>query len=430
MGKSVKVKRYYGWNIVIASAVLTLITVGMRMSIGPFFLPMLADFDMTRTSLSTIVAIGMFVYGVGMPIAGYMERHLGTRFVLLTGAFIVFFSSLWTMSAKTPLSLMLSFGIFLSLGLALTSPVALTPIISRWFTKHRGQALFYLSTGSMAGIAVMNPIMTILIRAFSWQQTVLIFAIVFVLIVVPTALFVIREDVPEGADVGPTQGTNRKENDGKIQVKPQEPHPDLTLKEAIKTLPFWQICLGLFACGYSMNLLGSHGIPMLVDHGFSEMTASFAIGLIGLVAIPSTIVLGKLSDQMPRKNILALIYLVRGLGFVFLVWVTAVSQLYVVAFVAGFVWAGSIALSSAILSDIYGVRLVGILYGWAYLSHQIAATLSSLLGGWGYDKFNTHWVSFGSAALVLFIASLISYRISESIKVKKKKAFKKEEILI
>ena len=46
----------------------------------------------------------------------------------------------------------------------------------------------------------------------------------------------------------------------------------------------------------------------------------------------------------------------------------------------GIVWAGSIALSSAILAD--GVRLVGLLYGLAYLGHQVGGMISSWLGGW------------------------------------------------
>lgn len=425
MEEYAKKRWYYGWNIVIASAILTLLTVGMRMSIGPFFLPMLSDFDMTRTNLASIVAVGMFVYGIGMPLAGYMEKRFGTRLVLLTGAFIVFCSSIGTMLSKTPTSLLFSFGIFLSLGLALTSPVALTPLVARWFVKRRGQALFYLTTGSMAGIAIMTPVYTVLINAFGWQQTFLIFAIVFVLFVLPTALFIVREDVPEGADEGAGAVAVR----GESRVKQQDPHPNLTVIGAMKTLPFWQISLGLFACGFSMNLLGSHGVPMLVDHGFSEMTASFGIGLIGLVAIPSTIILGKLSDRLPRKNILTVIYLIRGLGFVFLVWATFAYQLYLIALIAGFVWAGSVALSSAILADIYGVRLLGILYGWAYLSHQIAGTISSLLGGWGYDKFNTHWVAFGSAALVLFIASFISYQIPKKLDVKKREERQKEVLV-
>lgn len=402
-------KWYYGWNIVIAASIVTLVTVGMRMSIGPFFLPMMAHFEISRTLLSLIVAIGMFIYGVGMPLAGYMEKRYGTRVVLLTGTVIVVISSIWTMMTTTSTGLLFSFGIFMSLGLAFTSPVALTPVISRWFVKKRGQALFYISTGSMAGIAVMNPVNTFLIELVGWQMTLFIFASLFATLILPTALFIIKEDVPNGSD-GVSNQDIKSTND---------PYPNLTVREAIKTRPFWQVSIGLFACGYSMNLLGSHGIPMLVDHGFTEVTASLAIGLIGLVAIPSTIVLGKLSDRLQRKNLLALIYFVRGLGFIFLVAVTTATQLYMIAFIAGFVWAGSIALSSAILSDLYGVRLVGILYGWAYFSHQVAATISSLLGGWGYEQFHTHWISFGSAAIALLLAAFVSYTLPRSLSLRK-----------
>lgn len=352
-----------------------------------------------------------------MPLAGYMERRWGTKFVLINGALIVFLSSVWAKFSATPTQLLFSFGIFLSLGLAFTSQIAFTPIISRWFIKRKGQALFYLSTGSMAGIAGMNPVITFLIHSYGWQQTMLIIAFGFLLIVLPTALFIIKEDVPEGADLGKeaVQQPNIKET-----AKPQEPHSELTLGEAFKTLPFWQIAIGLFACGYGMNLLGTHGIPMLVDHGFSEITASLAIGMIGLAAIPGTLIMGHFADRVPRKNLLALIYFVRGLAFIFLVLVTAVFQLYIVAIISGVVWAGNMALSSAIMSDIYGVRFVGILFGWAYFSHQVAATFSSLLGGWAFEKFNTHWISFGSAALVLFIASVISYNLPTALKRKRK----------
>src|SRR3546814_12497688 len=68
-------------------------------------------------------------------------------------------------------------------------------------------------------------------------------------------------------------------------------------------------------------------------------------------------------------------------------------------------------MSSAILADVYGVRLVGVLYGCAYLGHQVGAMISSWLGGWGYEAFGTHWVAFGSAGALLLLAALISLRL-------------------
>lgn len=160
-----------------------------------------------------------------------------------------------------------------------------------------------------------------------------------------------------------------------------------------------------------LNLLGTHGMPMLMDHGFDATTSSLGIGLIGLVAIFSTLVLGRMSDQVERRNILAVIYLVRGLGFFALVMVGAHWELYAAATIGGIVWAGSIALSSAILADVYGVRLVGVLYGLTYLGHQIGGMISSWLGGWAFEAFHTHWVAFGAAGALLLLAAAISLQL-------------------
>lgn len=174
---------------------------------------------------------------------------------------------------------------------------------------------------------------------------------------------------------------------------------------------FWQICFGLFACGYSMNLLGTHGMPMLMDHGFDGPTSAAGIGLIGAVAIVGSLVLGRISDTVPRRNVLAAIYLVRGIGFLCLVAVTSPWALYTTSVIGGLVWAGSIAASSAILADVYGVRLVGLLYGLAYVAHQVGGMISSWAGGWAYEHLGTHWPAFGSAALLLVAAAVVSMRL-------------------
>ena len=365
---------YFGWTIVAAATVLTLLTVGMRMGIGPFFLPMAEDLGFSRSLLASIIAIGMLCYGLGMPMAGYLVGKYGTRPVLLLGTAIVVVSTIWTVSARDPWSFFLAFGVLMSLGLAFTSPVALTPVISRWFTRQRGMALFFLSTGSMAGIAVMTPVLTYAIENAGWQNTLLGFAAIFTVVIVPTALFVIRDDAPAHTDLLPDQIAA-------LSAAPATPGGPLKIRQAIRTSTFWKIVLGLFTCGFSMNLLGTHGVPMLMDHGFDAITSSLGIGLIGLVAIFGTLILGRLSDIVPRRNILAVIYFIRGLGFFALLVVGTHWELYLAATIGGLVWAGSIALSSAILADVYGVRLVGVLYGWAYLSHQVGAMISSWLGG-------------------------------------------------
>lgn len=394
---------YYGWNIVAAATLLTLLTVGMRLGIGPFFLPMSQDLGFSRSLLAGIIGIGMLFYGLAMPVAGYLVGRIGTRPVLLIGTAIVIGSSLWAVLARGPVSFLLSFGVLMSIGLGFTSPVALTPVLSRWFTRQRGMALFFLSTGSMAGMALMTPLLTFAIDRAGWQTTLLGFAGLFALVTVPAALLVIRDDAPPGTDLLPGQAGQRAASAAAAD--------SLRIADAVRTAPFWKIVLGLFACGFSMNLLGTHGVPMLMDHGYDAMTSSMGIGIIGMVAILGTLVLGRLSDRLPRRNILSVIYLIRGLGFFALLVVGTHWELYIAAAIGGMVWAGSLASSSAILADVYGVRLVGLMYGMAYLGHQVGAMLSTWLGGWAFERYGSHWPAFGSAGVLLLIAAAISFSL-------------------
>ncbi|HUW80885.1 MAG TPA: MFS transporter, partial [Acidocella sp.] len=394
---------YFGWNIVVAATVITLLTVGMRMGIGPFFLPIARDLGFSRSLLGGIVAIGMLCYGIGMPLAGHLVGTRGTRFVLLLGTGIVVVAIAWTTQARGPIGFLAAFGVLLSLGFSFTSSVALTPVLCRWFKRRRGMALFFMSTGAMAGIAILTPVFSYTIGAVGWRNTLLGFAAVFALLMFPAAWFVIRDDAPAHADQLP--GAAAEPNGLTIASA------GLNWRQALRTGPFWKVALGLFTCGYSMNLLGTQGVPMLMDHGFDSMTGSLGIGLIGLVAIFSTLFLGRLSDVLPRKNILAAIYLVRGLGFFALLMAATHGELYAAAAIGGVVWAGSVALSSAILADVYGTRIVGILYGWTFLVHQAGGMISSWLGGWAYDVYGTHWIAFGSAGLLLLAAAMISLRL-------------------
>lgn len=409
MSTSPSARWYFGWNIVAASAILTLLTVGLRMGIGPFFLPIAEDLGFSRSMLASIVAVGMLFYGVGMPIVGQLVNKWGTRHVLLLGSAMILVAVLWTANAQGPISFLFSFGILLSLGLSFVSPVTFTPIIARWFTRQRGAALFFLSTGSMAGIALATPALGYSIPVWGWRASLVGYGVMLALITVPLALWIMRENAPEGTDALP-QAKNAPSRP-RTPASAPTPNPALTTSDAVRSIPFWQVMGGLFVCGYSMNLLGAHGVPMLVDHGFDPLVASFGIGLIGFAAIFSTVVLGRLSDRLPRRNLLAAIYIIRGLGFFGLLLVGTHFELYSVAILGGVVWAGSIALSSAILADIYGVKLVGVLYGWTYLGHQVGGMLSSWLGGWAYETFGTHWISFGSAAVLLLIAGWLSLRL-------------------
>ena len=60
---------------------------------------------------------------------------------------------------------------------------------------------------------------------------------------------------------------------------------------AMRTVAFWQLAGTFTTCGFSMSLLSAHGVPMLTDHGYTPMLASWTFGVLGGSSIVFTMLL-------------------------------------------------------------------------------------------------------------------------------------------
>jgi MFS family permease len=218
---------YFGWNIVIAASLLTLLSSGLRMSMGVFFLPIANDLGFSRSVLSGIIAIGMLFSGIATPIAGYLESKYGTRFVLILGSIIIIASTVWSANSHDYWNFFLSFGIALSFGTSFVGSVSFTPIVARWFIKRRGLALFILSTGSMAGMAVMLPVFAFFIPIYGWQTTLVSFAVIFMIMALPIAFFIMKDNQSEITTPNIDPVINQKTDES------------IKLMDVLKTRPFW-----------------------------------------------------------------------------------------------------------------------------------------------------------------------------------------------
>src|SRR4030095_5694278 len=152
-------------------------------------------------------------------------------------------------------------------------------------------------TASRTGMSLLVPLVTWLIITRGWRTTYVVIGAAVAVIVLPLCLWVLR-DSPEAIGLtadgaGPVPG----ERPGVIER--------VGAGEALQTLAFWQLAGSFFTCGFSMSLLSAHRIPMLTDHGYSPMFASWALGVLGGSAIGFTVMLGALSDRLGRRPVLA-----------------------------------------------------------------------------------------------------------------------------
>jgi len=397
---------FYGWWIVAAFSVTTFMSTGVRHAVGPFLKPIVADLGIDRASFSIVIALSLFLYGLFMPIAGMALDRFSVRVVTSAGTILLVLSLVLTAMVRNFWEFAVVYGVLVPIGLAGTGPVIASGVVARWFNKRRGTALSVLGSASMTGMSLLVPAITWLIITRGWRMTYVVIGAVILVIVMPLCLWVFR-DSPESiglmADGAP--------------VKPGSamgPIERVTAREALQTLAFWQLACSFFTCGFSMSLLSAHGIPMLTDHGYSPMFASWAMGVLGGSAIGFTVMLGALSDRFGRRPVLATIYAGRVLIFTgfFLIRDNPIALL-AVAVIGGITMAGTGSMTSALTADIYGRFSVSSVFGLIFLVHQTGSALGSSLAGVLFETTGGYGAAYAVACALLVGASILALNIDK-----------------
>jgi MFS family permease len=398
---------FFGWWVTLAFAAMVFISTGIRFTVGPFLKPMVADLGLDRASFSLAIAVGLLLYGACMPAIGVLVDRLGARPVTAVGTCVLALSVAATGLVTSLWQLYLVHGVVMAAGLAATSPVVGTAVVARWFTRRRAVALSVLGGASMAGMSLLVPVVMGLILAVGWRASYAVIGGVIFVLMMPLALWVVR-DSPESMGLAP-------DGDGAPAAPATDPHGErVGVATAVRTLPFWQLASALSTCGFSMTLLSAHGVPMLTDHGYAPMTASWALGLLGGSSVTFALLLGALGDRFGCRPVLAWIYAGRALAFIGLFLVRdSPAALFAVALLGGATMGGTFAMASSMTATIFGRYSVGTVFGTMFLVHQTGSALGSWLGGVLFELGGGYGAAFALSSAILVAGSVLTLMVDQ-----------------
>ncbi len=395
---------FYGWWVALAFVVTVFLSTGIRFTVGPFLKPIVTDLGLDRGSFSLVVSLSLFLYGALTPAVGTLVDRIGSRTVCAAGGVIIAASLALSARTTSYWEFVLYYGVLASLGLAATGHVVASATLTRWFVRRRATALSVVGAAGMAGISLLVPVVMWAILTFGWRGACLLLGATALAVILPLSLLVLR-DTPEGLGLTP---------DGDPALPAGAPVAGLErtrVGAALRTPAFWHLAGGLSTCGFSMSLIASHGVPMLTDHGFHAMTASTAVGLLGLTSIGGALGVGLLSDRIGGRPVLAALYLVRAVGFALLFLAGDPALLLAVAAVGGVAMSGSIALTSSMTGDLFGRLSVGSIFGTIFLAHQTGSALGAWLGGALFDATGGYGAAFVVACTLLLVGAGLSVTI-------------------
>lgn len=379
--------------VLLAGCVIILVSFAIRSAFGVFQIPIQEEFGWLRTEFSLAIAIQNLAWGIGAPIFGAIAERFSDRKAIVIGIALYAIGLLLSAVATTPIHHNL-LEMLVGFGIAGTGMGLILAIVGRASSdENRSMALAIATAAGSGGQIFGPPVAEALLSLVSLQAVFVIFA----LAVLTTALVlpVLK------AKPAPPQA-------------PSEPMGP-ALARALKDPSFTLIFLGFFSCGYQLGFITAH-FPAFVTElcgpiapggvlaGLGITTTSalgaIAISLIGIANIGGVLAAGWAGKHYRKKNLLAGVYMGRTLVAAAFIMVPITPETVILFSLAmGSLWLATIPLTSGLIAHLYGLKYMGTLYGFVFLSHQIGSFMGVWLGGRLYDLYGDYtlvwWVGVG-----------------------------------
>lgn len=385
--------------IVIAGACAIAVAMGVRQTFGLFLGPFSTDHGIPITTFAFAVAVQNLVWGLGQPVAGAIaDSHGAGRVVSLGGLLYGAGLVLTGIGGDHAWVVIVGSGVLIGLGLSCTTFAVVLGVVGRAVSpSKRSVALGLASAGGSLGQVGIVPMAQNALDGFGVDATILGLSMVAFLIV-PLAL--------------PLAGTPKK--------SPQVPGAGESLS-ATQTMAlagrhsgFLYLTAGFFVCGFQLAFIGTHLPGYLTTCSLPAALGATAFAVIGFFNMVGTWACGGLGARFRFKNLLSILYVVRGLAILLFLWAPkSEASVLIFATMMGLTWLGTVPLTSGLVAQIFGPRYLGTLFGLCFLNHQIGSFFGAWLGGYLFDTLGSYdliWVLTGIAG---FVAGILHMPIND-----------------
>ncbi len=384
-------------QVLACGAIIVTLSMGIRHGFGLWLQPITQAQGWTRETFALAIAIQNLAWGVSGIFAGMAADRFGAFRVIIAGSVLYALGLVGMAQATTPLLFALSTGLLIGMAQSGTTYAVIYGVIGRNVSADkRSWAMGVAAAAGSFGQFLMVPTEGFLISQFGWQQALVLLGMAS-LLMIPLA-WGLREPGFGGASAPVRDQTI-------VQA----------LREAFKYPSFQLLMAGYFVCGFQVVFIGVHMPSYLKDKGLSPQVASYALALIGLFNVFGTYAAGVLGQKMPKKNILAFIYLARAVAIsVFLLVPLSPISVYVFSAVMGMLWLSTVPPTNATVAQIFGVAHLSMLGGFVFFSHQIGSFMGVWLGGYLYDNTGSYDIVWYIAIGLGVAAALINLPIREA----------------
>ncbi len=385
------------WIVILCAAFIVTLAMGVRQSFGLFLPQMSVDIGISRSDFGLAMALQNLLFGLVQPFVGALADKHGAGRVVLAGALLYALGLIGAAFATDAIGLHISFGIFIGMAQSATTFVVVLGAVGRVVSPEKRSSAFGIVTaGGSLGQCLMVPLASMLLRDIGYHETLWIMA----------GLVALCGLLAIGV-AGRTDGPSLVEE---VEQSARE-----ALREASVHRGFWLLNAGFFVCGFHIAFIATHLPAYLNDKGLGIEIGGNVLALVGLFNIFGSYVFGRAGDMLRQKYVLSGLYVARSVVIaLFLLLPLTHASALVFAGAMGFLWLGTVPLTSGIVGRIFGIRYLSMLYGIVFLSHQVGSFFGAWLAGPIFDTTGSYNIAWGIAIALGIFAGLVHLPIADA----------------
>ena len=401
-------KLHYAWIAAGVTFLTLLAAAGARATPGVILLPLGNEFQWSRATVSSIVAVNIFLYGLMGPFAAALYQSFGLRRTMLAAMALLSTGYGLSTLATRYWEFLLLWGVVVGVGSGMAATVLGAAVANRWFTEKRGLVMGLLTASTATGQLVFLPALARAVESNgNWRAAPLIVAVATVLVM--PVIFVFMRDDPRDMGLRPLgeSGAPDAVKAGTGGVNPARRAIN-TLFEAVRVRDFWLLAGSFFVCGASTNgLIGTHLISAAFDCGIPEVRTAGLLAMMGLFDLVGTTASGWLSDRYNVRYLLFGYYALRGMSLMFLpqALLGPATGLGIFAVFYGLDWIATVPPTVKLTGEVFGREKASIVFGWVAAAHQMGAAFAAYTAGALRTNFGSYAPAFIVAGALCVIAA-------------------------
>lgn len=340
-------------------------------------------------------------FALTMIFAGRMQDRIGPKLIALLGGIVLGLGFIAASFTDTPLAMAAAFAL-VGVGIGL-SYAATTPAAIKWFSpSRRGLITGIVVSGVGLAAVYAAPLASYLLNDLkvSIPHTLQILGVGTILAI--GILSQVVSNPPAGYKPAGAAGGSAP-----AKAKTLSARRDVNWPEMLTTPQFYLLWV-------TFVLTASAGLMLISNVGtIAKLQAKWELGFlpIMLLAIFNTsgrFAGGAVSDRLGRRNTMLLAFVLQAANmFLFHYYTTPVSLAFGACF-AGLCYGAIFTLMPAASADFYGVKNLGVNFGFLFTAFGVAGVTGSILGGKVADIFGTYDRAYMACGVMLLIGVVLA----------------------